>query len=417
MISYHLLGRSNAMYEHGEYFPPLERARELCCALSIPISVEKIPIEHAFGRILAEDIISKVDDPPFDNSSMDGYAVCHADTLGATPQNPIELQMVGTVPTGRMSDVRVGPGQAAAIMTGGPMPEGADAIVVVEDTTSVDGRVRLVAPGKPHFIRRRGENLRSGQTVMAVGTCMTPSEVGLCATTGHSEIPVISRLKVAVIPTGDELIPPGETLEYGQIHESNSYGLASLIEQLGHTPIRYPVVDDEVEGLRDTLDAAARSADLIITSGGVSMGEMDMVRKLMEEEGEIVFWRVRIRPGSPPLFGTWKETPVFGLPGNPVSSHVVFRMLVKPWMLHVTGVTGPVERTVKVKLLERVRGAGDCLTLRRIRIEHTDEGLMASQPTHQGSGNLLSLTAANGLTLLPPGCNGEEGDIIDAILF
>jgi molybdopterin molybdotransferase len=290
---------------------------------------------------------------------------------------------------------------------------------MVEDSEEDGNTVRILGPARPGYIRKRAENLRVGQEALQKGTHLGPAEISLAATMGHGEIEVVVRPKLAVISTGDELVPPGVELAAGQIHESNSYGIAVLIERMGGQAARYDVVHDTIDGLRTTLDRAARECDAILTSGGVSMGKWDLVRRLMEEEGDLSFWRVKIRPGGPPLFGTWKGTPLFGLPGNPVSSHVVFISLVAPWLSHCMEAhpkNGPtISDRVKVKLVEGIKGAPGKLCMRRIRIEASEDGLSASVHTHQGSGNIHSMVAHNGLTLLPPDTDAEAGDIIDAL--
>jgi molybdopterin molybdotransferase len=285
-------------------------------------------------------------------------------------------------------------------MTGAPMPEGADAIVMVED--GLQGQAR------PHFIRRRAENLAEGGVALSKGQIMTPAAISLAATMGYAVIPVQRKLTVSVISTGDELVPPGEELGEGQIHESNSYGLCALLERIGCTATRHSVVEDSLEGLRDALDGVV--CDVILTSGGVSMGEFDFVRKLMETEGDLHFWKVAMRPGGPPLFGTWKGTPLFGLPGNPVSSHVVFTTIIAPWLSLI-----PLTRKVRVRLLDEVKGAPRKVCLRRIQIQTEGDELVASIHTHQGSGNIHSMVAHNGLTLLAPDTDVVSGDLIDAL--
>ncbi len=310
-------------------------------------------------------------------------------------------------------------GEACRITTGAPVPPGADAIVMVEDSEEDGDSVRILGPARPGYIRKRAENLRVGQGALQKGTHLGPAEISLAATMGHGEIEVVVRPKVAVISTGDELVPPGVELAAGQIHESNSYGIAALIERMGGQAVRYDVVHDTIDALRATLDSAASECDAILTSGGVSMGKWDLVRRLMEDEGEISFWRVKIRPGGPPLFGSWKGAPLFGLPGNPVSSHVVFISLIAPWLSQCMGAhpeNGPtLGDRVRVKLAEGIKGAPEKLCMRRIRIEASEDGLTASVHTHQGSGNIHSMVAHNGLTLLPPGTDAEAGDTIDAL--
>ena len=393
----------------------LQRAIELACLETIGRKTETVQLDDAAGRVLATNLASKVDDPRFDNSAMDGWAVrvvdCKAE--GTT------LSIVGTSKAGGDAPPEVGTGEACRIMTGAPVPEGADAIVMVEDSEEVGNTVRILGPARPGYIRKRAENLQVGQEALEKGTHLGPAEISLAATMGHGEIEVVVRPKLAIISTGDELIPPGDELAAGQIHESNSYGIAVLIEKMGGQAIRYDVVHDTIDGLRATLDNAARECDAILTSGGVSMGKWDLVRRLMEEEGNLSFWRVKIRPGGPPLFGTWKETPLFGLPGNPVSSHVVFISLVAPWLSHCMEAhseNGPsLADRVRVKLTEGIKGAPGKLCMRRIRIEAGEDGMTASVHTHQGSGNIHSMVAHNGLTLLPPDTDAEPGDIIDAL--
>jgi len=346
---------------------------------------------------------------------MDGWAVRAADCIN----EETTLQIVGTSRAGNDQLPEVSIGHASRIMTGAPVPPGADAIVMVEDSAEEGEMVRILGPARPGYIRKQGENLRQGQQILPTGTLIGPAEASLIATMGHHEAETISKPTIAVISTGDELVQPGTELSTGQIYESNSYGITSLVENMGATAKRYSVVLDNIEGLRITLNEAAESCDAILTSGGVSMGEWDLVRRLMEDEGETLFWKVLIRPGGPPLCGSWKGTPLFGLPGNPVSSHVVFLSLVAPWLARCMGADsqlGPrLADRVRVRLSEDIKGAPKKLCMRRIRIEAAEDGLVATTHTHQGSGNIHSMVAHNGLTLLPPDTDGKAGDLIDAL--
>lgn len=396
------------------YYLPLQEAIDLSLKHKLSGLVEHVPLDQAHQRILAEDLRSTVNDPPFDNSAMDGFAVRYEDTQ----QAPSTLQIIATSQAAAGNqDLTLSFGQAVRIMTGAPVPEGADAIIPIEACNVEGDRVTLNQPSKPHFIRKCGENIAEGQVGLEKGCYLTPQSISMCATMGHSTIPVVQRLKIGIISTGDELKSPGEELSYGEIYESNSYGLSGLVKMLGHIPIRYPAVHDSLEALREQFDIAAEECDLFLTSGGVSMGEWDFVRKLMETEGKLVFWRVKIRPGSPPLFGHWKGTPMFGLPGNPVSSHVVFRMLVVPYLRGSLQTNYPHDRIVHARLNTNVRSTKDCLTLRRVTLTSTDEGFIADQPKHQGSGNIDSLSSADGLTLLQPGQSGETGELIQVLLL
>ena len=393
----------------------LERALGIALESPFPRRTETVLREHTAGRLLARDMASKVDDPRFDNSAMDGWAVRKSDCK----DTGTVLKIVGTSQAGSSTIPSVGKGEACSIMTGAPIPPGADAIVIIEDSSTEGERVTINGPARTNYIRNKGENLESGAIALFAGSLLTPAAVSLAATMGHSEVEVVSKPKIAVIGVGDELTPPGETLADGEIFESNTYGIAALIRKMGGSPERFEVIQDTIELLRETLDEAAESCDAIITSGGVSMGKWDIVRALMEDEGDIGFWRVMMRPGGPPLFGSWKGTPIFGLPGNPVSSHVVFTVLVSEWISKCMGadqVTGPrLANRVRVVMEEPLKGAPGKLCLRRISIRQEGDSLVGSTSTHQGSGNIHSLVAHNALSLLPPGTDSEEGDTIDAL--
>ena len=396
------------------YFIEVAQALEICNKTTLQTVTERVNLDDSHGRILAVDLPSLVDDPPFDNSAMDGFAMRFEDTTDV----PATLEIIGTIQAaGQEDNITVGKGQAVKIMTGAPIPNGADSILQVELTSTEDNKVTLQQESMKHFIRRKGENLSKGEIALSAGTYLTPSRVGLCATMGYSSIPVIKKLKVAIIATGDELKQPGEEMERGEIYESNSFGLSGLIKWLGHESTRLNCIGDTIDDLRQTLNQASLDHDLILTSGGVSMGEWDLVRKIMEEEGDIHFWRVKLRPGSPPLFGTWNNTPIFGLPGNPVSSHVVFRILVAPWIRHITQANGPIENRAFAKLATKVKPTKDCLTLRRVSIEVTDDGLVAHQKIHQGSGNIASMALSEGMVILQPGCEYSIGDTVEVMFL
>lgn len=394
------------------YFVQFEEALEISQRRKISVEIEELDLDSCHNRILAADLVSKVDDPPFDNSAMDGFAMRNQDTLSP----PTTLDIIGTIQAaGQEDDVVVGENQAVRIMTGAPMPKGADSILQIE-MTEVDGnKVTLLKESMKDFVRFKGENLTKGQVAISAGTLLTPSQIGMCATMGYGTLPVFKPLKIAIISTGDELIQPGQELLRGQIYESNSFGIAGLVRRLGHIPIRMQCVGDTLEDLRKTLNEASESCDLILTSGGVSMGEWDLVRKIMEDEGILDFWRVKLRPGSPPLFGLWGETPIFGLPGNPVSSHVVFRMIVAPWIRNLTGADGPVENRAFARLATVVKPTKDCLTLRRVTIEKGENELIASQKIHQGSGNIASMAHSEALVILQPGEDYPIGKIVEII--
>ena len=396
------------------YFISLEEAINITQSAPIKADTEFVSLDEAHGRILGSDLPSKVNDPPFDNSAMDGFAVRFEDTKEA----PTTLTIVATTQAAASNEsITISSGEAVRIMTGAPLPQGADAIIPIEACVVEGDSVTLNQPSKPHFIRRCGENIKEGVVGLKQGSYLSPQSISMCATMGYDQLPVMKKLKIGIISTGDELKSPGELLSFGEIYESNSYGLSGLVQALGHTPIRYPSVIDSLNDLREQFNKADSECDLFLTSGGVSMGEWDFVRKLMEDEGDVSFWRVRIRPGSPPLFGHWNDTPMFGLPGNPVSSHVVFRMLVKPYLRSSLQTQFPIDRIVHAKLLTDVRSTNDCLTLRRVTLRSTKDGFLAEQSKHQGSGNIDSLSSADGLTLLQPGQSGKTGEWIEVLLL
>ena len=398
----------------------IERALELSLPYTFTPDNETIPLTDAHGRILAVPLASKVDDPGFDNSAMDGWAVRAVDV--SVDGGPTSLRIVGTSQAGGgVSLPTVGSGEACRIMTGAPIPEGADAIVMVEDSELEGECVSITGIARPHYIRRRGENFTTGEEILPPGSLLTPARLALAGAMGHGEVVVLSPPTIAIIGTGDELVVPGQPLSEGQLYESNTTALAGLVRALGCEPVIFPLITDSLSQLRETLDVAVSSCDAIITSGGVSMGQWDLVRKIMEEEGDMIFWRMRIRPGGPPLFGTWSGAPLFGLPGNPVSSQVVFLTLVAPWLSsacsHDSNFGPKLYDKVRVRLLSSVRCAKGKVALQRILITTEGDELVASTPSHQGSGNLLSMVAGNGLTLLPPDVDGEAGEVIDAFWF
>ena len=412
------LGRTLQLHRFSrimEVAVSLERALEIAYQHHMERKDEILSLTMASGRTLFDDLCSKVDDPRFDNSAMDGWAVREADCK----EEATSLRIVGTSQAGSEEIPIIGPGEACRIMTGAPIPKGADAIVMVEDSTTELDNVTINGPARPGFIRRKGENLTKGTVALRSGSVLNPASISLAATMGHAEVRVVKKPNIAVIGVGDELTSPGEPLSESSIYESNTFGLSSLVDKMGGIPRRFDLIKDSIDNLRETLDEAAESCDAIITSGGVSMGEWDIVRRIMEEEGDVRFWKIMIRPGGPPLFGSWRGKPIFGLPGNPVSSHVVFTVLVAPWMSSSMGVDEDsrprLANRVRVVMEEPLRGAPRKLCMRRISIRQEGDKLLGSTRTHQGSGNIHSMVAHNGLSLLPPDSDCEEGDTIDAL--
>jgi molybdopterin molybdotransferase len=397
------------------YFIPLEEAVEIALKRRLSPDIEEISIDKAFHRTLSEPLSALTNDPPFDNSAMDGFAVKYSESKNP----PNNFKISNTIEAGNKFDNSIISGEAARIMTGAPIPKGADSIIPIE-ACEVDEENQIVTlnqESKPHFIRKKGENFTENEILLKVGTLLTPEKISLCAAMGHNKIKVFKPLKVAIISTGDELRLPGEVLEKGEIYESNTFGLSGLVNWLGHEPVRFSSVVDNLDKLRETLDTAAKTCDVIITSGGVSMGDRDFVRKIMEDEGEIDFWRIKVRPGSPPLFGAWNETPIFGLPGNPVSSHVVFRILCGPWFRAQTSSSQPQESKIIVKLDQDIKTVPGFITLRRIHLYESEGEILATTKHHQGSGNIASIALGEALTLLGPNDTGKKGEYCSALIL
>ena len=401
------------MSKQYPYFISLDEAVNICNEYQIKLSTETISISNALSRVLATSVIAKVDDPGFDNSSMDGFAVLHADTL----KPPAKLTIVGVSNAGTKEQPCIEKGEALRIMTGGPMPSGADSIIPIELCTVEGDEVILHEPSKPNYVRKRGENFTQQQELFPPGTIMSPEKISLCAAAGISEVIVYKKLKIAVISTGDELKNLGDELTFGQIYESNSYGLKSLIEIYGHEATRFPYVIDDIKLLREALDDAAKNFDCIITSGGVSMGDRDFVRIIMEQEGEIKFWRVKMRPGSPPIFGLWNGTPIFGLPGNPVSSHVVFRAIVGKWLTASTNTSDYNSKYISATLSEDIKTQSGFTTFRRVELFEKSGITYARLKGHQGSGNIAGIAQSDGLTVILPDEKGRKGDVCKILLL
>ena len=395
------------------YFVSLNEAISLCQETQIKLNSEIIPISESINRIVSTDIRAIVNDPGFDNSAMDGFAVIHSDT---TPP-PSKLSIIGSLMAGSSDNQKLSSGQAIRIMTGAPIPQGADSIIPIEACTVNGDEVILNQPSKPHFIRKLGENFAKGQIIFSPGEVMSPEKIALCAAAGVAKISVFKKLRIAVISTGDELKSLDQKLEHGQIYESNSYGLAALVSIYGHDATRFPNVVDDLDTLRNTLNKAAENHDCIITSGGVSMGDKDFVRILMEQEGEIKFWRVKMRPGSPPIFGSWNKVPIFGLPGNPVSSHVVFRAIVGKWLTSLTNSADINNRQINAILAEDIKTQEGFTTFRRVELFVEDDVTFARLKGHQGSGNIAGIAMSDGLTIIEPDEMGNKGDVCKIILL
>ncbi len=358
---------------------------------------------EARGRVLAEDVASDRDVPPFTNSAMDGYAVRAADTRSASATKPVHLEVLGEIRAGIAPSISVRPSTALRIMTGAVMPEGADAVVRVEDTVERDGRVEIRVGVEPDTsVRHAGSDIRRGDTVAQGGRIVTPGLIGVLASTGRTTVRTIRRPRVTVLTTGDELRDAGESLGPGQITNTNRYTLRAALEEAGAEVVDAGVARDVREDLVTRLQAAVRT-DLIVSTGGVSMGAYDLVRALLEEQGAVDFWQVALRPGKPLMVGTVEGRPLIGLPGNPVSSLVGVELFVRPAILKMQG-RADLER-------QRLTATTDDALQNPPHLEQYFRGVARRQGDRirvrltgdQGSHVLRSMADANCLVVVPQG--------------
>jgi len=367
-----------------------------------PLGLEKIHILDALGRVIGEDILAPRPIPPKNNSAMDGYAIRCEDTRDTSQERPVILEVIEDIPAGSIPRKVVGSGQATRIMTGAPIPEGANAVMRMEDTEKNGRMVKIfVEATEGQDIRLAGEDVRQGEEVISRGCMIRPAEIGMMAALGRSFISVYQKPLVAVLATGDELVDVDENPSPWQIISSNSYAIAAQILDCGAIPLQIGIAKDTREDLTAKLKSALR-ADLIISSGGVSVGDYDLVKDIMKEVGNrMQFWQVAMRPGKPLAFGAMNDVPLFGLPGNPVSSMVSFEQFVRPSLLKMMGHQNLFRRTVKALLKEAIIKKKGTRHFIRAHITFENGQYQALTTGEQGSGILKSMVKANGLIVLP----------------
>lgn len=401
----------------------IQEALDRCLEAVCPVVVEEVPLEGAYGRVLAEDVYSGVLVPPWDNSAMDGFAVRSADLPGESldcdgPQasgEGVVFEVLETIPAGAVARHALRPGAVARIMTGASLPMGADAIVLREDSAPEppgpegEERVRLRggAPAGQH-VRRAGEELRPGDRLLASGAVLSPAAVGLCASVGRTSVTVARKPRVALIATGDEVVAPGQPRGPGQIWSSNTLALAGLVLEAGGVAVDCGIAPDTLEGTRLAFRRAL-GCDFIVSTGGVSVGDFDVVKQALAEEGaEMRFWKVRMKPGKPLAFGVIGGRPAFGLPGNPVSCAVNFLQFVRPVLRRSLGDPRPFLPVLDATLRGSVRKAPGREELVRVHLSWEASGLVATPTGAQGSSLITSLVRGHGLALLASDCTGLE---------
>lgn len=396
----------------------------------LPLPAETIPITAALYRILAEDVVSDCNVPPFANSAMDGYAVIAADLAGCSASSPAVFTIIDNIPAGTTPSKSVTTGTAARIMTGAPMPLGADAVVRFEDTSEAhtisglasDEVAVIQAVPANENVRPVGEDVREDSVVLHRGQRLRPQDIGLLAAIGYGHISVHRVPKVAILATGDELVGLDEPLTPGKIRNSNEYAQAALVQSYGAEPIMLGVARDSAKALTDKIQAGlAQNVDLFLTSAGVSVGDYDMVKDVLAAEGQMDFWQVAIKPGKPLAFGLVGDTPLLGLPGNPVAAAIAFEMFARPSILKLAGYKTWHKPTLKARLQEDVFNSGRQHFM-RAQLTETDDGYVVttrgSGVQVQGSGILSSLVWANALVVVPPEVmHISEGTIVDVWLL
>jgi molybdopterin molybdotransferase len=402
---------ASGCFNPGDSVLSADEARAALIAAARPLQeVERVPLREALGRVLAEDAVSPLDVPGHDNSAMDGYALRSADTAGDGARLPVSQRIAAGHPGGPLAA-----GTCARIFTGAPMPEGADAVVMQEEV-ELDGDIAV--------IRRRikaGENMRprandvaQGATVLRSGTRIRPQMVGLLASLGIPEVVVVRRLRVALLNSGDEIVEPGRPLEEGQIYNSNRYTLTAMLQQVGCTVVDLGQIEDTFDATRAALREGARLADLIVTSGGVSVGEEDHIKAAVQAEGELHLWQVRTKPGKPLAYGTVQGTPFIGLPGNPVSVFVTLCMFGMPFIRAAQGQHTPFPAAQRARLAKAVDKPLKRREFVRVRLDHQADQLPLAEPfPRQGSDVLTSTVWADGLLEIPEELSLPQGAILN----
>ena len=404
-------------HHHSHYHADMlsvEDALERILGYFSVLETEDAPLLEALGQTLAEDIDAPFDLPPLANSAMDGFAVRHEDVAGAGPESPRTLPVIGQVAAGQLPDRRVTPGTAIRIMTGAPIPEGADSVVPFEETDEVERKAAGMGLEEIAIrsgadlganVRPAGEDVTKGQRVLESGAVLRPSELGVLASLGRTHVRVVRRPRVAILATGDELMAPGQPVEPGKIYDSNSYSIASSVLRYGGVPKLLGIARDNLEDMNSKLEAGL-DADMLLTSAGVSKGDYDFVKDVLQERGEVTFWSVRMRPAKPLAFGQLnapggRKVPHIGLPGNPVSAMVAFEQLCRPAILKMLGRTRFAKPMVRAVLRDPIINTDGRRVYARSIVTMEDGRYRASLTGPQGSNLLTSMARANGLAICP----------------
>lgn len=383
-----------------------DEAHEIISNAVGPLPSEEVPLERAIDRILASDFEATIDLPPFDNSAMDGFAVRAEDLKGAAAENPVKLALRETIRAGRLAQSRLEAGEAMKIMTGAPMPVGADSVVMKEcSRPAPDGVELLISPKRGEHVRYHGEDVKKGDVILKAGAVLRSYEISMLASHGAADVRVIRRPKVAVATSGDELVHHSETPGPGQIRNSNGPALAALLRRWGAEPIPCGIAVDEEDAIRALLEDAFKRADVLLITGGVSVGDFDLTHKVLSSLGfEALFWKTAIKPGKPLLFGLWEGKPVFGLPGNPVSALVCTEEFVRPALERMQGKTGgPPGYHLRGKAINSYAKPGDRRQYVFCTVDRKDGNFELNIIRPQGSAMLAMACRADALAVAPIG--------------
>jgi molybdopterin molybdotransferase len=393
----------------------IDTAREIVRTAGTPVGrVDRVPLRDAHHRVLAQDVVSPRDVPPFARAAMDGYAVRASDTLAAGRSTPKILQVVETIYTGQVPTVSVGAGQCSEIATGAPLPPGADAVVMVEDTEpGPDGMVRILARVASHqHVGAQGADIQAGQTVLRRGDVLTASRLGAIAAMGFTEVEVFASPRVAILSTGNEIIEPGQPLAPGQLYDVNRYTLTAVVGDHGGVPVPYGTAPDTLAELETAVEACL-AEDLVVLSGGSSVGERDLILDVVAAHGDVHFHGIAVKPGKPTLFGSINGKPVFGMSGYPTSCLINAYVLIVPVLRRMAHLPPHEPRKVSARLARRVSSVAGRHQFLTVRVA---DGL--AHPAFKGSGDITSMSQADGFVEIPASVDSvEEGTVVDVVLF
>jgi len=411
----------NRDYQESPYhLLSVEQAREHILSGLAPLESELVPLEQALGRVLAQDIIAAEDIPPLANSAMDGYAVRAADTAFASREHPVMLRLVGNLAAGQVARRALLPGEALRIMTGAPLPEGADSVVRFEDVLLQNDLLCITKPVRvAQDVREAGEDVRRGQHVLNQGVPLCPQEIGLLASLGYSQVQVGRRPLVAILSTGDELAEQDQAPAAGQIRDINGPTNAAQVRAAGGIPLELGIARDSEHDISQKIkQGIAQGAHLFITSGGVSAGDFDLVKRVLMNNGHLDFWWVNMKPGRPLAFGHLGGVPLIALPGNPVAAFISFALFAHPAILRLQGALRYELPSVYASLAEPIIRKDGRRHYLRVYLEHTSRGSTAHLTGDQGSGIVTSLVKADGLAVIPETCDHlERGSLVEVLLL